>query len=344
MAETQLSPRREPAGEVPILPAQFTEDLTKIYDGRIRELHNYADDLNHQGKVPLNVEKYRRIEGLYLSREVIDELGGRYVPSVGFTLKPFRGLGRENSRRKVFFGDLDILGDEQAASLPVAVKPYQPGAFHRCIHEMGMYQYMNNIGLPTLRVLGVLAVNQGKTPRAYVLTHERRGITSLDNVEWKKLSIPERWTRMRPTIETMAILHSKMVFHGDLEFKNVVHGETERSLYIVDPEDSVSLRDVVTPYEDRTDERHEVVRKVSAEFEAVRRSVRDFIAPEPDVGQPDAASLDEKEEFEDMLEHVFSPYYLAIMRTDSPYQTILRSAFSTVIEQKRQYAYKTAAH
>lgn len=322
---------------------QFVEDIAAVHDGRIRALPAFDQALNHEGKLLVNenVERYRRISGVYLSETVIEEVGGPRVPEIQFTPKPFWRLGRENSRRQVFFGQLAI-GEGESHTIPVAVKPFAPGAFHHATHEAGMFQYMRGEGLPTLEMLGMVAIGvaEGEAPRAYGITRERRGITTLDNTEWKTMPQAERWNRLRPAIETLTTLHGNMLFHGDLEFKNVAFGEEDRptddlSICIVDTEESISLKDLVEPNKDVSRQRLWVAKKMSADFASLSISIAaNMIEPE----QRERKEF-EQELFEDMLEHVYGPYYLSIMRSDSPYKDVLMSAFEMVLEQKRQQAY-----
>lgn len=316
--------------EVAVSIARFTEDLANVHDGRIRRLPSFSDSLNHRGMLPVNVEKYRRMSGVYMTEDMISETGGPHVPKLGFEPKPFRRLGRENSRRQVFFGNLELIGNEAVQTVPVAVKPFVPSAFHHTTHEIGMFQFMEAQGIPTLQVLGMVAIKETDAPRAYEITRMKQGITTLDNEGWQQMTHPERWQSMRPAIESLALLHSHMLFHGDMEFKNVAYGEEDRSVCIVDPEEAISLRDRVTPFANIDEERLIVGKKVSADLESLRKSTREFI-----IGY----EHNDPVQFEDLLEHVYGPYYLTIMRMESPYKAVLLHAFEEVLERKRAQAY-----
>lgn len=314
--------------------AAFERDLTSSYDGRVRVLPPFEDDLKHRGTIPINSDKYFRVERVYLTSEVTASLGTQRVESIGFQPKPFLLHGREWSQRKVFFGNLNIAHQEQGISMPVAVKPFVPQAFPHATHEMGMYRYMDSLGIPTLQVVGMVAIqgasDKYKEPLTYVMTKEHRGLTTLDNVEWKTIDKEERWSRLRPAIDTMAHLHAKMLFHGDLEFKNVAYEEEERAFRVVDPEYMVSLRDVVTPFGNDPLERRRVVQKMSADFGKLFKSVTEMLL---DKG------TDERAAFESIAIHVYLPYAQEIARSDSPYVPVLLAAFDEVLEQKRQQAY-----
>lgn len=309
---------------------EFVHALVASHSGKVEELPDFSADLNHKGRVAPDADAYHSLKGVYLASEVIHAAGGPHIPRLGFALKPFRRAGREDSRRKVFFGNLELQGEEQVQTYPVAVKPFTPQAFDYAIHETGMLQFMRREKLPTLNVLGFVAVKGTPVPRAYALTHEQRGITTLDNTNWRELPIPERWARMRPALDTLVALHSNLLFHGDLKFKNVAYGEEDRSICVVDPEEAVSLRGRVEPFADIPGQRLWVQKKMSADFTSLELSVEKELL---------GSGLTEKDRFEDMLEYVYDPYFLMIMKGDSPYKTVLMGAFEDMLEQKRQIAW-----
>lgn len=313
--------------------AEFSRHLHALQDGRIRVMPSMVDDLNHEGRIPHDVSKYRRIAGLYMTQETMAAWGGDpTLPGrVDFGHMPYMGLGKDTSQRKVFFGGLHLPFDGRPVELEVAVKRFNPKNFHNAVHEAGMFEHIRGLGLPTLRVLGMLAVPAATAPQAFTITSFERGLDTLDNLNWDDMDMEEKWASVRPAIDMLALLHGNVLFHGDFEFKNVAFGEAERSLYVIDPEYAASLRDVVRPYSDTPDERQVVAQKVSADFASLDISARRHII---------SPGTDSREMFEDMLEHVYGPYYGAISsHIDSPYQDVLQGAFELVLEKKRQQAY-----
>ncbi|HSH55436.1 MAG TPA: hypothetical protein VK983_01260 [Candidatus Limnocylindrales bacterium] len=313
---------------------QFAYGLETLHDGRIRTLPSFDQDLNHQGQIPpLDASKYRSMAGIYLSDEVQMVLGedACAVESFSFIPKDYLKLGRDNSRRQVFFGQLDIEAEGEVQSIDVAVKPFVPQDFHHATHEVGMLQYIDKKNLPTLDVLGIVMVPQGETPWSYAVTRFESKLATLENLNWRQMDESERWAQLRPAIDTMAALHAEAIFHGDYEFKNVGIGEEVRTTKIIDPEFAVSMREVLTPYANNPDERAAVVRKMSVDFGSLATSVRQYVCD---------PKTSEREDFDAMLDHVYAPYRAKLLRMEeSPYQDVLLGALDEVVEKKRRQAY-----
>lgn len=311
----------------------FGHDLEILQDGRLRTLPAFDQTIDHTGKIPTDVSRYERMAGLYLSDEATSIWDGdRDVDNIEFTPRPWRRIGRETSRREVFFGDFSVPVDEEPVRIPVAVKPFLPDAFHLATHETGMYQYFDQLEVPSFEVLGMLVSpsGYGKPPRSYVITAFEPGIQSLENTDWREMTPEERWGGLKPANDTLSTIHSHAVSHGDFELKNVVVGEEDQAIFVADPEYSVSFRDMLTPYESNPSEVAQVVRKMSVDLSALCKSVDARLC---DSGATDA------EKFEDTLEFVYGPYYANLCQIDSPYQDALKAAFEIVLDQKRQQAY-----
>lgn len=329
MSETFPSTNRGP------LVDQFVQELTAAHQerGRTYVLPNFTDSLDHNGRIPLDTSRYRRMNGVYFSPETQEAWGGDpYAPeTVEFEPRPFRGHGREQSRRKVFFGDLRVTSPDEDVVIPVAVKPFAPQAFHYATQELGMLGHIRNEGIATLQVIGMLAVPNGvEPPLAYVITREEP-ITTLDNTNWQSMSEEERWAALHPAVELAAELHSHVIMHGDFETRNVPVREGRKSPMAVDTERSVSLRDGVTPYRELPRETRLLADSVSADFAALSKSVKDSIC------QPGSTPL---QLFEGMLEHVYEPYQERLEHIDSPYQAALLDASKLVIKDKHTSALK----
>ena len=117
----------------------------------------------------------------------------------------------------------------------MAVKPTKNQA--ALLGELAMFQYLEELGMPTFKPTSFLFTDTTKAN--HLLTRFEKPISTMDTVEWEELEADEKWFQLDFAVKTLALLHSELLFHGDLEFKNV--GFDERGdLIIIDPELMVS--------------------------------------------------------------------------------------------------------
>src|SRR5665213_1770149 len=118
-------------------------------------LPDLSGQIDHSGK-------YTRPEltlpaGFFIDKSVLD-IGTAQVPNAfSFYLQPGKRFGREASHNHVFFGKLlsyTEAADDGQHETEVAVKPYEDSP--ALLGEVAMLQYMKQLGLPTLRLGGLL--------------------------------------------------------------------------------------------------------------------------------------------------------------------------------------------
>ncbi len=132
--------------------------------------------------------------------------------------------GREASYHEVEFGNLTLTFDDgEAATMPIAVKPY-PGWAEYAVHEYAATQIINDSGfIESFKPLGFLVDYQGNI---FYLTHFEEQVTSLDNIDWRK-SADDRMFEHITNLEgleraayTLGRLHANGFVHRDAQIKN----------------------------------------------------------------------------------------------------------------------------
>lgn len=312
--------------------SRFSDDLALQHGHSVYTLPPFADTLNHEGKIPAYVPNYARMNGLYITPDLSHQIHPRsIIRGINFATRPSRRHGNEMSRRKAFFGDLLIDTDNSRTVLPVAVKAFGSDAFNHATQELSMFEYLRRQRIPTYGVVGMLAVANGEAPRSYSITHYQPGFQTLEQLPWNRMSDSQKWHAIGGATKTLVDLHSHAVMHGDYEFKNVNLAENPgMAPPIPDLEYAVSLRNLLTPYDAKTDEAMRLARSLSADFGSLCKSVDDRV-----IGR----RVPDKVRFEDHLEYVYGSYYGALKQKDSPYKLVLEEAFTKVLDDKRRQAY-----
>jgi hypothetical protein len=340
-------PVGEISGNVAPLPADQVEflDRLKMIDGRhIRPLPNLADHLNHEGLIwdesdlALRVNVNFSEETLAPFTEVND-----HPNAVTFQPRRLARMGKEKSFRGAFFGVMSLKSEEgRRQDVPVVVKQYPIGgpddAVHNAMQEVTMLEYVKKLGLPTVDVVGVIRNGYPRNgmPLMYVITRQRQGLESMDELSWRNLTTVELPDRLHPVLDTLESLHANLLFSGDPKFKNIGLGEDGGPI-IYDLEHARSMRDLVehmTP-ENEAEVLERIARLMSRDFSHVLVSVEDMIYPNlPDVEQP----VSPMERFTFELNHILEPYHRRIMEGTSAYKGILNLAYNKALQQRLDIA------
>ena len=315
----------------------FCSEVEQLRQSSIGLLPDLAGELNHHGQTTTEVEAALEKDPrqALISQRAVDYLSEKSLPDrTNFTpIRMFR-LGREDSRQFVFFGELqgEWFHEATTEGLNVAVKPvpHDPYDRHKVLHEVAMYQHLAEQGIPTLEVLSVMKNNDSsrKTPYGYVITTYEPDVTTLDSLDWKKMENGQIAQSLEPAIDTLALLHSHYLFHGDSEFKNIAVVESGKSPKIVDLEFGASLRD-----------EQENVLKLSQfmnnDFSCLARSldltVGHYYRNENGLEQP-------VKRYDFLFEHVFLPYYNKMQQLGVIPTSNLGKAYENVVIRKQEEA------
>lgn len=309
-------------------PCYLFQEAIQAHDGTIRQMPDFGQSISHRGKVPIQQSEHEYMRGLYVTPDGASEIGEPI--HISFQEKPDLRVGRDNSRQQVFFGDLFMeSADGTISTIEAAVKPFPPQQFHRAVHEAGMTTYVREQGVATFTTLGAyMLAGQGNEPQSFLLSRCEPGIVTLDNHNWGSLPLEKRWEDAHPAIETLAQLHSRAIFHGDAEFKNIAtdqHG----AIKAVDLEFAISLRDAAR--QEMPQGLNRLRMAMSADFTDLSRSLDVFfLSPSHNDGRhyTDAQKLAEMEK------HIFEPYLQALQNSGSPYQDVMEDAYHQMVRNK----------
>ena len=316
---------------------RFQDQVGSISRYQVQILPNLTEHVNHSGKYTR--PKVSLTPGIYLSPGIIsfaeDNYGAR-PDSFTFMTQPGHRLGREKSHNEVFFGKLLSHWESEEAILEsqVAVKPTKNRA--ALLGELAMFQYLEELGMPTFQPTSFLLTET--TEATHLLTRFEKPVATMDTVEWDELESEEKWMQVDFAVKTMALLHSELLFHGDLEFKNV--GFDERGdLIIIDPELMVSaleMAEIVSQGRDSREVNSAEIRlkqSMSNDFTSVCKSIDEFIIASFPVAQRpnnDAAK------FKLYARHLFRPYVASLKDSHSLYLPELLSAYEKVLHEHKQ--------
>jgi len=298
----------------------FEQDLA-VLSGGIKSLPYLTEKIKHDG----THTKIRGFEpGLYLATpyNCMDDSQG-----LGFELKPPRRLTNEDSRNQVFFGD--IKAGELELAVAVKAAPVHD------LGELALTQLVIQEGVNTYEQFGYLVAEDG---RGYYLTNYYQGTTPISAIDWREYTIEEQWSFISYAAECMKLLHIRMLFHGDLAFRNVVH-DANGDVVVVDLEHAVSHREAAQKIiEDPSTEesniaRSKIVLAMSSEIGTVCRAVEEsiFANAKPSVKCPMAR-------FKQVRRNLLDHYETSIAEEKGIYAELLMSIYHEVLGRKKEEA------
>ncbi len=160
-------------------------------------------------------------EGLFIAPSFRDILQTEHFPDrINFEPAHSRGVGKQDSRNNVFFGDLRLVtfNPRTDIAVPVAVKPFLGFEGRRFLgQELAITRRLGAIGLSSVSPLGVLMSDSA----AFMLSRFEEQIISLDSVNWQTMNQQEAAKLMRRGLVSLFELHVNNIFHGDAEPRNI---------------------------------------------------------------------------------------------------------------------------
>lgn len=313
----------------------FGQAIDELRREQVYEMPALADGLSHTGRISRQNDTSLE-EGLYVVPKFRDILTERVMPNrLGFVPQAAVRVGKEDSRRKVFFGALSEQWFHNGSNgiIQVAIKPFTRALRETAVHEFAMYEYLATSGIRTIRPLGMLALQSHaddtpRTPSIFMISQFEPNLTTMDNISWADIQTEDAWDRLKTGLQALAELHSKLIFHGDFKFRNIGYDQLGQSV-VVDTELSVSTRDL----ENITDPEKRIQQLMGVDFSDFCLSVGATILnpkKNPDLARP----LSDIEKFEQEIEHIYLPYFDLLTHTGSEHLPILHAAFNRMIEQK----------
>lgn len=323
----------------PELVDEFQASILGVEPQCVYSLPDLTPYINHKGLI--NNPEVKLVNGIFIDRKSIEPQSGIEVgkpDAFGFILQPANRLGREVSRNQVFFGKLviDWLADGHSAEDQVAVKPLEDRA--ALLGEVAMFQYCRSLDIPTFQPTGILISDAAK--HDHLLTKFQGRVETLDAWDWDSLDIDEQWMLFGNAAETAALLNSELLFHGDLQGRNVATDEMG-GIFVVDPESMVSALEIADIAARSKNENvrmgaiNFIKRHMSRELTDICNSVDEYIfkyLPEYKRPPTDIAK------FKEYKRHIFKPYKEGLVVREPKYLPVLLEAYDLMIHEKKQIA------
>ena len=218
-----------PSGELEEVPhgrlQEFRQDLEYIQESGSLVIRAEAFAEHIQATKPINIQMigniHRQVAGggrqLYLSPDF-----GWLGKDVVSRFSVVRTAGAETSAHGVFFGLL--AGEEGEWALPVAIKPFRKKpakAYADWLNNSLIAQTDKNHFEPVGFMIGE-KIN-------YSITELKQGAETLDNSDWTTALLDENdpeYTGQRALLKKVGAelgdFNARRIFHGDLQFKNIV--------------------------------------------------------------------------------------------------------------------------
>jgi hypothetical protein len=316
----------------------FRAELSQLEPSNIHVLPDLSGLIPHDGTP--NFGNLHLSLGLHVSPDQIEAAGRAAVPttpeSISFHQKVLYRVGRENSRNNVIFGGLSAEWVDGAGyKTDVAVKPAE--VHPHLLGELAMLQYMQSLGIRSLEPEGYLVGETASDSRDYLITRFNGPIDTMDNIDWDELDSDEQWGQAGLAIETLALLHSNLLFHGDLEFKNIGLGETGEAV-VVDPEYMVSALDLADAVKENPG-----TSQSEAKLIRLRQLMsRDFGKACSSIGScilnslpPESRPRNDSARLKLLNRRIYKPYKAALLDRGSSHLGVLLSAYDMMTRDNR---------
>ncbi|HSW99339.1 MAG TPA: hypothetical protein VLF71_05915 [Candidatus Saccharimonadales bacterium] len=321
--------------------------LSHIDNARlVRPLPDLAALANHEGVVSDESGLIERLN-VSIAEDVLSPFADGERPSeFTFTPRQLAAFGKEKSFRGAFFGVLKMKSrDGVQVEEPVVVKQYPLGGQHDASHnaaqELTMLAHAKAVGLSTVDVVGAIVDRYSANPLVYVITRQKQGLESMDELRWRGITTAQMPDRLHPVVDTLVSMHTKLLFSGDPKFKNIGLGE-DGSPIIFDLEHATSLRDLVehmTP-ENQDEVMDRLTKRMMSEFAHVASSLDSIIYPNLPQGERPRTPL---ERFNFEFTHVLELYHMRILESGSRYRDVLNQAYGRMLEKQHSNALRLQA-
>ena len=299
---------------------------------------NFSDRLDTVGAITagIDVELDQFGKSILFSANMLEALDeARFPDRIKFQERPLMRMGREDSFRQVFFGHIDQQWFHEATEqqTDVAIKPVPRDELERqkLFHEIAMYQYAAEVGLPTFEVLA-FAKNtnaiSADEPYGFIMTKYEPDVSTIDGLSWQDMSEAEAKEKLEPAIETLALLHSNYLFHDDVAFRNIA--TTGGGLYpkIIDLERGGCLTG-------SKDDVMKVSRFMSKDFSSLAQSIdielREFFTDERGLEMP-------AERYDFYFQNIFEPYRQRLLQLGAGNEPSLLKAYENVVCRRQDEA------
>lgn len=312
----------------------FQHNLSQIDHSIVRPLPDLSEQLQHTGKyfrIAGDLEPGLYVDtGHYALRTLIDE-----PAKLSFQHQPGKRIAREDSHNFVFFGGVwtePVNSPDGRVEVAVKLKDNEGiDKSDSILGELAAFQYLGKLALPTFRPAGLLIGGNDIS----LLTHLDAPVYTMDTVDWPKLTDEERWDELMRPVDTMLMLHTNGLFHGDIYFRNVGFYETGDTV-IVDPELMVSAKEDMTMLLDAgimyNEEQKRALQRVkqlmSKDFSALITSIEaNILAYLPKREKPRTGEARLKL----YRRHLYEPYKQLLSYSDEPEAKVLLRVYDEMM-------------
>ena len=288
-----------------IQQAVFCDTIEQLKVSDIGLLPDFSEETDHRGgrRSATAVRSALDATGAQamLTPQLYDNFAER---ELSFAPDPLLRIGKEDSRRQIFFGEMTANslehGETQHTSVAVSTIPSEKDVnkHGQSLHEISMYQCAASLDIPSLEVLGVVVTDAHPDMYGFVLTKYDPDISTIDTLDWSNMSQKEVTETLAYAVDTLALLHTNYLFHGDSAFRNIAVKDSIQKPIVVDLELSGSLRQ-------ETENIMKLSRFMSADFSSLAMSLDQNISRfyQNDSGLPSST-----DRFDFMHNHIFLPY------------------------------------
>lgn len=207
------------------------------------ELSNLFTGFVRNGRISNLAEELPNENGLYITTSD----SGLYTEpsSHNFSLSESLSVGRDDSRRGVFFGELQSTSftNGSTKSLTVAVKPFLGLSNQRFAgNELMMYTALDAINLSHPNVLGFVVENSD----TYMISEFKPGAIPQEATNWYGHDTSTVQELMKRGVRSLSEIHQYGIFHGDAYPRNVILLSDRNESWHVDMEHAVAASDKET--------------------------------------------------------------------------------------------------
>lgn len=315
---------------------EFIGVIDKFRPNTITKLPDLSEHLDQETRRTTGLDTLLDGKGdrVFLAPGFFEYLEDNRMPNrLSFKPKPLLRMGKEDSAHQVFFGNIRAWWFQEATqqNMQVAIKPIPDTDMGRehLFQEASIYQLLAKLDIPTLEVFGVAMLEKPRhNISGFVITHFNPEIITLDSLPWGHMQEEERWEYVDLAIDTLAILHSELLFHGDPAFKNIALGEAKQSFTVVDLEWGTCGRGIA-------DNVHRIQQMMANDLSVLTQSIEDRVIKYLPIDQK---PQDDIEKFNILRDKVYEQYFERLVHIDSPYLDVLTKAYEMMIEKKAQMA------
>jgi len=298
-----------------------SDDFTNIViDLRCNDIRSFdystlQESFAYDGKRSTSPELLPQEDGLFFALPTFLDIEESGMPNrIDFKAEPSLSIGREDSRHKVFFGDLNLIrfsGDDEKQR--VAVKPYVTLVSERYLaQELAMYQQLRAAGVDHPEEIGILKAGK----YYFAISRFQPEIITQDSLDWASFDQESVESNIGRALDGMVELHGNGLSHGDAHPRNITVQPEATSYWHVDLEHGIGFKNS----EDT--------------LLGIKQDLREYFK-----GLADKDLLGVNDTYENFIGFVFEPYQMRVLKMQKGPQKVEITKLLPLIceELRREY-------